>query len=119
MGDRANIVVKHKASEVWLYSHWRGDELLPVAARSIRRAVLAGRAGDGAYLARIIFSDMIKDNVSGTTGYGISSVPKDGQDRIIYVNVDDQLCNGIPFGSVVDGAAIEFMSIEELEEHAD
>ena len=43
---------------------------------------------DGSYLARVIFQEMIKDN-HDTTGYGISSVLGDGDDRILVVDTEN------------------------------
>ena len=38
---------------------------------SCKRAEEAGRLDDAEYLTRIIFCDMVKDNIDGTTGFGI------------------------------------------------
>ena len=72
MGDRANVCCKIAGdkSGVYLYTHLRGSEL-PVI---VKNALIRGknRWGDDSYLNRIIFSDMIKHDIDGETGFGIS-----------------------------------------------
>jgi hypothetical protein len=88
MGDRANVQVKDGESNVFLYTHWSGSEL----PKTLKTALIRGkeRWTDGQYLARIIFCEMVRDDIDDMTGYGISSVVGDGGDRIIVVNVDEQ-----------------------------
>jgi len=86
MGDRCNVLVvdSFNDNEVWLYSHWGGSEIETTVRDAMRRG--RDRWGDGSYLARIIFSEMIKDDVMGTTGYGISAECGDGDNNVIQVN---------------------------------
>lgn len=88
MGDRANVKIVDGESTVYLYTHWTGTEL-PV---TLQKALFRGqeRWQDGSYLTRIIFSEMTEGHEDGLTGFGISSVLGDGDDRIITINVDDQ-----------------------------
>lgn len=89
MGDRANAYVHEgDVPGVYLYTHWDGTELPATVVRALRRS--EDRWGDGPYLTRVIFSEMIKDDVSGTTGYGISAALGDGDDRIVDVDVAAQ-----------------------------
>lgn len=88
MGDRANIVVKSDYGSVCLYSHWGGSELPEVLRSALKRG--KDRLGDEQYLARIIFCEMVQGDVLGNTGFGITAVPYDGDDRIILVDVRDQ-----------------------------
>lgn len=70
MGDRRNIVVEFDSNvSVALYSHWTGEELDQVLANALDRA--RERWSDAPYLTRVIFSDMVKDALGSTTGYGI------------------------------------------------
>lgn len=90
MGDRANIVVKSNAGKdrVCLYTHWQGYKLPDV----LRAALVRGesRLFDYQYLTRIIFCEMIKDDVEGITGFGISQHLGDGTDQVITVDIDAQ-----------------------------
>lgn len=84
MGDRANVHV----AGVYLYTHWGGSEL----PETVRRALIRGeeRWQDEPYLARIIFCEMVGENVKGTTGYGISAECGDGDDRVVIVDASMQ-----------------------------
>lgn len=88
MGDRANICVKSKYSEVYLYTHCGGTELPEILKYGLIRG--QSRWDDDAYLARILFCEMVRNEMDGTTGYGISSAPGDGEDRILTVDTDAQ-----------------------------
>jgi len=89
MGDRANVCVTSDEweSKVFLYSHWAGTELPEVTRQALARRQ---RWGDPAYLARIIFCAMVRGDEEAETGYGISSVVGDGDDRILTVDCDTQ-----------------------------
>lgn len=88
MGDRANIVVTDRHNHIVLYAHWAGTELPNILKSALKRG--EGRWDDFQYLTRIIFCEMIKDDVMGTTGYGISQQFGDGEDRVLTVTVDRQ-----------------------------
>jgi len=73
MGDRAQIAVKmDKDSKVYLYTHSAGYQHL-----DILKAVLSRRArwDDQEYLARMIFSAMIANDITSETGYGLGTYP--------------------------------------------
>lgn len=76
---------------MFFYSHWGGSRLPETVAEALDRG--RGRWSDPSYLARIIFAEMIKGDVLGETGYGISSQPTDTGDghRIVNVNVKDRV----------------------------
>jgi hypothetical protein len=86
MGDRANIIVKDGSEQVCLYTHWGGYGLPEV----LRSAFIRGedRLDDFQYLTRIIFCEMVKDEILETTGFGITVEVGDGGDQIIIVDVD-------------------------------
>lgn len=92
MGDRATIEIQDNGRSVYLYTHWRGSEI-----KTILRSALARRQrwNDAAYLTRIIFSEMIKDDIAGETGFGISAFPCDGVE--IVVNIGNQTVNTLSF----------------------
>jgi len=87
MGDRANVKVVEGRSKVFLYTHGRGTELPIILQKALQRGA---RWDDGQYLTRIIFCEMVKGSEKDTTGFGISSIVGDGDERIATVNVDKQ-----------------------------
>jgi hypothetical protein len=87
MGDRGNIIVKEGDSKVYLYSHWTGSDLPEVARSALKRG--SDRWSDGQYLARVIFCEMIRGDLTGTTGFGISSTIGDGGETVI-VDCDER-----------------------------
>lgn len=89
MGDRANVRIVDEGwgSDVYLYTHWSGSELPNIVRNAMARRE---RWSDCSYLARIVFSAMIVGQLDGATGFGISSVVGDGDDRIITLHVDTQ-----------------------------
>ena len=85
MGDRANCVVKDGDSEVFLYTHWGGEDLPKVVQAALQRQ---WRWDDGQYLARIIFEELIPPNLRHTeTGFGITSTLGDNEHPLIVVDV--------------------------------
>lgn len=92
MGDRANIAVKQSGGKqedgspifVYLYSHWGGSELPQILQQALKRG--DDRWTDEAYLTRIIFCEMVQDELMDTTGYGIAVSPPDNEHDIIYVD---------------------------------
>lgn len=69
MSTRRNVVIDFGETSVALYSHWDGDDLPAVVAYALHRG--RSRWADPPYLARIIFSEIIRDDVDGLIGYGI------------------------------------------------
>lgn len=73
MGARAQVIIRNtEYSEnegIALYTHYGSGSLPRDVARALDRG--RGRWGDTAYLTRIIFSELIKDDVLGETGFGI------------------------------------------------
>ncbi len=90
MGDRANIKIVNSVNDVpmYFYSHWGGSYLPSVVKRALAREE---RWSDCQYLARIIFDEMTKDAHGETTGYGLSTYIGDGGERIITVNMEEQI----------------------------
>jgi len=92
MGDR--ISVKIEPTNVYLYSHWGGSDM----AQTLERALIRGRSrwDDPVYLARIIFSEMIREDIDGLTGYGIDTQDLGDDNSTIVINCDKQTVNGTP-----------------------
>jgi hypothetical protein len=89
MGDRANIKVltptrEDPKSGVCMYSHWGGYRLPRVLANALDRG--KSRWGDELYLARVVFSELVKGDIDGETGYGLSTYLGDGDDRVLTVD---------------------------------
>lgn len=77
MGDRGNIIVSAKYDgTLHFYTHWDGYRLPQIVAAGLDRG--RNRWGDVPYLNRILFCEMIKDDIDGETGYGISVTYGDG-----------------------------------------
>lgn len=98
MGDRGTVEVRSEGKSVYLYTHWRGSELLGIVHAAINSKNGRRRWGDAAYLARIIFDHMTEGDRDAETGFGISAWPCDGIE--IVVDVDNKEIDGLPFGSV-------------------
>ena len=72
MGDRANIQIREsEGGKIYFYTHWSGTELPNILAKALDRG--RDRWGDEQYLSRVIFSEMIKNDILETTGFGIST----------------------------------------------
>jgi hypothetical protein len=93
MGDRGNIyfVDQHRGKErlgMYMYSHWGGAVIPSVVEAALRRG--RERWGDSQYLARIVFCELIKDDLMETTGYGLSTRIGDNEHAIVRVDDVDQ-----------------------------
>jgi hypothetical protein len=102
MGARRNIAITSKTEPgraIYLYSHWGGPDMHVVLQHALKRG--QDRWDDPPYLTRIIFSEMIKDEVLQNTGYGISLEPWDEQYPTIIVDTKSKTVNGVPFRQYV------------------
>ena len=86
MGTRAQVHIVDTG--IYLYQHYDGYELPTI----VRNALIRGlsRLNDVEYLTRIIFSEMIEDDINGTTGYGIGNVQHSDIEYLITVDVGKQ-----------------------------
>lgn len=81
MGDRGNIrTIDDEGNSLYMYAHWDRYKLHNVTAAALDRG--RGRWGDVEYLNRIIFSELVKDDVLGETGYGLSVYITDGDETV-------------------------------------
>lgn len=88
MGDRGNIVMDFgEGKEVWFYAHWSGSDLPTVVRNALARRE---RWGDGPYLSRMIFCELVKNDVGESTGYGIAPYICDNEHAILYVHHESQ-----------------------------
>lgn len=90
MSDRANVKITEGKNKVFLYTHWCGSELPAIVKEALAQDFARNRWHDGAYLTRIVFEHMITHAHDKETGFGISSIVGDGEDRIVHVDVDKQ-----------------------------
>jgi len=83
MGDRGQIKIVD--SGVFLYTHWRGNKLFDI----VKKVILRGkRLDDVEYLTRIIFCEMVKDEILDETGYGIgTSMHGDLDNPLVEIDV--------------------------------
>ena len=89
MGDRANIAIEQgDGSRVWLYSHWGGYDMPETLQRALK---LRERWDDTPYFARIVFSTMVANGSSPTTGYGITTRMTDNEYPILVVDCTGQI----------------------------
>ncbi len=89
MGDRANIVFKETGeTDLYLYTHSGGYNLPLIVQHALQRGE---RWSDASYLARIVFCEMIKDDVNGTTGYGISTYLCDSNRPDFEISCENQM----------------------------
>ena len=110
MGDRANVYVHGgKNPGVYLYTHWGRRSIGETVAAALDRG--RGRWDDEQYLARIIFCEMVRDDIEGVTGYGISAEVWDGAESIVDVDTRTGLVTvkGVetPFEDFVEGGGNE------------
>ena len=85
----ANIIVTGfddlHGQRIYLYGHWMGMKHVKILKDALKRG--RGRWEDPSYLTRIIFSEMIKDDVMGERGFGISPDLIDNEYPLLTVNV--------------------------------
>lgn len=71
MGDRSNIIIQEESgARVYLYGHWMGEEAIRIVGEVLGRGE---RLSDSSYLARIVFSRMIRNDIESDSGFGIST----------------------------------------------
>lgn len=89
MGDRSNIaIVQNETERVYLYGHWMGNDSIQIVRDVLERY---DRWNDAPYLARMLFSEMIKNELDSSTGYGISTSVVDNEYPIIALDPERQL----------------------------
>jgi len=91
VGDRSNVKIAYESGAmIGFYTHWGGTELPTIVQTALKRG--KPRWDDEAYLARIIFSEMIKDEVNELTGFGIypGDHEYDEEHKTIFVNIKEQ-----------------------------
>lgn len=101
MGDRANIVVLDwRESPTYLYTHWRGHQCPAILQEALASEAGRSRWSDNSYLTRIIFSRMIRDDVDGATGFGISASMGDNEYPHLVVDPNKREVRMVPEGAL-------------------
>lgn len=102
MGMRQNIRIDYqkeqdeKPKSIYIYSHWDGDGPLK---EKLKQALIRGkeRWHDESYLTRIIFSEIIRDDIDGLTGYGLAPYEIDPEYPTIIINMDNLTVDNMSF----------------------
>lgn len=85
MGDRGQVrLISSGQPDIYLYSHWGATDLPYVVGQALERG--SGRWGDDEYLNRIIFSEMIKNDVLDETGFGIGTALHGDVWRVVEID---------------------------------
>ena len=96
MGDRINLKLEYSSGQpIYFYSHWMGDSMPRVLAKALNRG--KERWDDDSYLARIIFSELVREDIDGLTGYGIAPYETDPQNPTIVVNLKAHTVNDLSY----------------------
>jgi hypothetical protein len=96
MGDRRHVVLHYgEGKDVYLYTHWRGSSLPVTVQETLEKRM---RWDDPPYLARMIFSEMIRDDVMSETGYGISPYYCESEYDDVELFLEEQT---VKIGSVI------------------
>lgn len=103
MGDRRNIKLVYGEGQpaVYLYTHWNGTELPVILANALKSRAGRARSNDPDYLARIIFSAMVKDEIDSDAGYGIAPYRMDHNHDDIVVNLVKQTVDEQPYDEFI------------------
>lgn len=95
MGVRQDVKLQYKAGgEVVIYSHWNEAEVLKGIIKDVLRR--RERWDDESYLARMIFSAIVKDDIDSATGYGLAPYGM-GEETPVIINFSKQTVDGVPF----------------------
>ena len=94
MGCRGTIEIwengaapKDEERPVVLYTHWGAYEMIFDVINVLKKKE---RWNDPPYLSRMIFSEMIKNDINGTTGFGIMTDNALDTEHEVVVDIDRQ-----------------------------
>ena len=89
MGDRGQvqIISAEGSPDLFFYTHWGASDLEHIVAYAIVRG--ASRINDEEYFNRIVFSEMIKDDILSETGYGIGFSVHGDVWKLVVINYKD------------------------------
>lgn len=88
MGDRGAIKIVYDCEHpVYFYTHWEGSNLPIIVKRALAKQK---RWDDEAYFARIVFCELVKNDIEDSTGFGISPYLIESEYPIIEINCAEQ-----------------------------
>jgi hypothetical protein len=73
---------------VWLYTEYEGYDIRNIVCKALRRGKSSWNNPE--YLARIIFSEMIRDHIDDTKDYGIGTRKHSGVEWSIEIGCQSQ-----------------------------
>ena len=85
--SQVKLISSYFPTPIYLYQHYDGYGLYKIVNNAISRKA---RWDDHEYLARIIFSEMIKDHIDDTAGYGIGTFQHGDIEYLVEVDIDNQ-----------------------------
>jgi hypothetical protein len=90
MGDRANFGFKdRKGDTIFLYGHWAGHQMLQNLADAVQ--IAHPRWSDESYATRICISQLINEEWSSETGWGLSvNELGDNEHKVPIINWSDK-----------------------------
>ncbi len=83
MSTRSQVWIEEEG--VYLYQHYDGYNLPNVVKSALSKGQ---RWDDSEYLARIIFCEMVKSDIGGSTGYGIGSTRHSDIEYLVTITKD-------------------------------
>lgn len=88
MGDRANFgFTQSNGDTIVLYGHWAGAGMLDLLARAVDKA--RPRWNDESYATRIAISNLIQDEWTSETGWGLQvNQRSDNEHKIPVINFE-------------------------------
>lgn len=115
MGMRQNIKLVYIPQDIektitekaiYIYSHWGGgfeyrDSSLADAI--VRALGKHERWDDPEYLARMIFSEVVKEDVNGNTGFGLAPYEMDSNFNTIEIDLQGKMIDGWTYQQFIDG----------------
>lgn len=106
MGDRGNVRLEYagKHQPIYLYTHWHGTDLPTIVADALNSKQGRNRWDDPDYLARIIFTNMVKSekNDDGETGFGIAPYRMDHNHPDIIVDLYEKTVDGMSYERYIE-----------------
>ncbi|NIS94938.1 MAG: hypothetical protein GTN97_03310 [Nitrosopumilaceae archaeon] len=85
MGSRGQILIKDTG--VYLYTHYSAMKLPEMLHSALSKKL---RLDDPEYLARIIFCEMVKDDLEGELNFGIDTILHDDVWLLLVVDCEKQ-----------------------------